>query len=127
MRATHVVIIYLNVVGWGLRGLGRVVSERVYYSCRKFVFMFLTTQVCVQHPRVCFRHPSEMVFRTLTSMEYNEFLYATSIRENTLLTATKLDCCFAFQTSTAQAVRVKLCAVCLFFVMLEFFGHNRLP
>lgn len=104
MRATHVVIIYLNVVG-GVKGVGAGMSERVYYSCRKFVFMFLTTQVSVQHPRVCFRHPSEMVFRTLTSMEYNEFLYATSIGENTLLTATKLDCCFAFQTSTAQAVR----------------------
>lgn len=98
---------YLPECSWGggVRGLGRVVSERVYYSCHKFVFMFLTTQACVQHPRVCFCHPSETVFRTLTSMEYNEFLYATSIRENTLLTATKLDCCFAFQTSTAQAVR----------------------
>lgn len=126
MRATHVVIIYLNVVGWGLRGLGRVVSERVYYSCRKFVFMFLTTQVCVQHPRVCFRHPSEMVFRTLTSMEYNVLVRHLNQREHVVnchQTGLLLRIPDLHRTSCART----LCAFCLFFVMLEFFGHNRLP
>lgn len=96
MRTAHVVIIYLNVAG---RVVGWQGCWRVYYSLNKFVFMFIPHGLVCS---VCVSHPSEMVFETLTSAKHNKFHLN---QKEHIVNATKLDCCFAFQTSTAQAVR----------------------
>lgn len=89
------------------------VSERVYYSLHKICFHVFTPQFGVHS--VCVSYLSEIVVGTLTSVKHNEFLHATSIRENTLLTAPNW---IAVLHSTHSPHKLCEDIVCISFVML---------
>lgn len=99
MRTTHVVIIYLNVVGGvvGWRGCQRefIILPANLFSC--FCRTSLRAE-CLWEPPVWnglwdinIREAQWILVRHLNQKEH-------------IVNSTKLDCCFAFQTSTAQAV-----------------------
>lgn len=110
MRTRHVVIISLNVVGGVVRWRG---CQRECIILSKICFHVFTTQVSVRS--VCVSYLSVIVVGTLTSVKHNEFSYATSIRESTLLTPPNW---IAVLHSTHPPHKLCEDIVCIMFVML---------